>query len=338
MGHNDTIDPYTLYPVPGLTDVVAAAVSSATFAVLADGRILSWGAGGPGVLGTTPLAELEERAQPRMRSNTPSPVAAKFDAVDVCAQEHVLARARDGSVYAWGRGDFGQLGIGPLPVIKFRTRSPSALNYMPFPVRIPDLGDVVAISAGNRHSLALLKDGTVRAWGENKLGQIGDGTTVNRNAPTPVQGVREAVAIAAGGYFSVAVLADGTAMEWGGTYDGQKPRPVPAPLVGARGLRSVVAGLAHGVALTQTGGVMTWGQNAHYETGRGRNASVAPALLSGITDAQSIAANTETSTVVLASGRIMTWGGVREWTRPDEGGSNLSPFPILLWLDGLDYP
>ena len=64
-------------------------------------RLLSWGAGGPGVLGTTPLAEFEERAQPRMRSNTPSPVAVKFDAVDVLRGEHVLARARDGSVYAW---------------------------------------------------------------------------------------------------------------------------------------------------------------------------------------------------------------------------------------------
>ena len=143
----------------------------------------------------------------------------------------------------------------------------------PYPVRIPGLTDVVAISAGNRHSLALLKDGTVRAWGENKLGQVGDGTTVNRDPPTPVQGVRNAVAIAALGYSSVAVLSDGTAMEWGSTHGSSEPRPVPAPVVGARGLRSVVGGVAHVVALTQTGGVMTWGTSGHYETGRGRNAS-----------------------------------------------------------------
>ncbi|HYN10569.1 MAG TPA: hypothetical protein VES67_24510 [Vicinamibacterales bacterium] len=336
LGHNEPVDSYTLYPVPGLTGVVAAAVSSASYAVLADGQILAWGAGGAGVLGTTPLSELEERAQPRMRSNTPSPVAVKFDAVDVSAQEHVLARARDGSVYAWGRGDFGQLGIGPLPVINFRTRSPSALNYMPFPVRVPNLADVVAISAGARHSLALLKDGTVQAWGENKWGQIGDGTTVNRDTPTPVPGVRDAVAIAAGSYFSVAVLSDGTAIEWGSAYENLKARPVPAPLTGAGGLRSVAAGLGHVVAITQSGGVMTWGANTNYDTGRGRNATTAPALVSGLRDVQTIAANTRTSTAVLASGRIMTWGGVRPWTRPDVGGAGLSPFPILLWLDGLD--
>ena len=51
---------------------------------------------------------------------------------------------------------------------------------------------------------------------------------------------------------------------------------------------------------------------------------------------QFIAVDTETSTVVLGSGRIMTWGAVRPWTRPDGGGDTLSPFPILLWLDGLD--
>jgi hypothetical protein len=39
---------------------------------------------------------------------------------------------------------------------------------------------------------------------------------------------------------------------------------------------------------------------------------------------------------VLGSGRMMTWGEVRGWTRPDSGGAGLSPFPILLWLDGLE--
>ena len=82
------------------------------------------------------------------------------------------------------------------------------MAYMPFPMRVPNLADVVAISAGGSHSLALLKDGTVRAWGWNRFGQVGDGTAVDRNTPTVVQGVRNAVAIAAGYEFSVAVLSD----------------------------------------------------------------------------------------------------------------------------------
>ena len=246
----------------------------------------------------------------------------KFDAVDVSAKgEHVLALARDGSVYAWGRGDAGQLGIGALPMVNYRGRSARVENFVPYPVRIPGLTDVVAISAGNMHSLALLKDGTVRAWGENKFGQIGDGTTINRNTPTPVPGVQKRrLPLPRLGYSSVAVLSDGTVMELG--QHPREPRSATCPGGGRRAraafARSSVES-AHVVALTQTGGVMTWGTSAHYETGRGRDAS-APGLVKELTDVVSIAASPWASAAVLASGRIMTWSEVRPWHRPGCNG------------------
>jgi alpha-tubulin suppressor-like RCC1 family protein len=342
LGHNRPVALYTLYPVTGLNSVVAAAAASGTsYAVLADGRLLAWGVNGSGQLGITPLSEFETRAQPRASTNTPTPVAVRFEAVDVSSKgDHVMALARDGSVYTWGHGASGQLGIGPPPVVNFRTRTPSAMPYVPLPIRVPDLTGVVAISAGGSHSLALLQDGTIRAWGANKSGQVGDGTRTDHDKPVAVPGVRNAVAIAAGFDFSVAVLADGTAVEWGAGYtSNDAPRPVPAAVAGTRGLRSVVAGNSFVVAATQAGAVMTWGQNTGYEAGRGRNATSAPALVNGVTAVQSVAANTlSTGIAVLASGRILTWGQVREWTRPDGGGAGLSPFPILLWLDGLDQP
>lgn len=338
LGHYDLVDPHTLYPVPGVANVVAAASAPGkSFAVLADGRVLAWGASGSGELGITPREEFETKAQPRMKVNTPTPVSVPFDAVDVSSKnDHVLALARDGSVWTWGRGDNGQLGIGPLPTVNFKTRSARVEPYVPYPVRIPNLADVVAIAAGNAHSLALLKDGSVRAWGQNRFGQIGDGTTMNRDSPITVPGIRIAVAIAAAGIISVAVLADGTVMEWGSTFGNPKPRPVPAPVPGARGIRSVVAGGDHVAALTQSGEVMTWGQDAHYETGRGGNQSAA-GLVKGVAGATSLAAAHSTTIAVMGSGRIVTWGEVRPWTRPGSGpGANLSEFPILLWLDGLD--
>ena len=340
LGHNRPVDGFTLYKIPGLSNVVAAAASSAAFAVLANGQIMSWGSGGYGLLGTTPPAEFETRAQPRMKSNTPQPVATKFDAVDVsCMGDHALALARDGSVYAWGRGDSGQLGIGPLPTVNYKTRSARVENFVPYPVRIPGLTDVKAISAGMMHSLALLKDGTVLAWGQNKYGAVGNGSTQDQFAPTPVPGVRNVVAITANGYSSVAVLQDGTVMEWGATYGNLMPKRPPALLAGARGIRSVAGGGDHVVALTQSGGVMTWGQDAHYQTGRGRerNASV-PGLVKELTGVQSIAASGRGSAAVLASGRIMIWSEVRPWSRPGSAKSNLAQFPILLWVDGLEQP
>jgi hypothetical protein len=335
LGHNRPVDGYTLFRVPELTSVVAAAAGTGAYAVLRDGQLLSWGSGGYGLLGSTPQAEFETKGQPRVRSNSPQPVAVTFNAVDVSAKgEHVLALARDGSVYAWGRGDAGQLGIGDMPMVNYRSRSARVENFVPYPVRIDGLTDVIAISAGNMHSMALLRDGTVRVWGQNKSGQLGDGSTVDRNTPTPVEGVRNVISIAATGYSCVAVLSDGTVMEWGGSV----PPRRPALLAGARGIRSVAGGGHHVVAITQTGAVMTWGEAAHYETGRGPNAHL-PGLVKGLTDVQSITASPHGSAAVLGSGRIMTWSQVRPWHRPDGGsGSTLSPYPILLWVDGLEQP
>ena len=280
-------------------------------------------------------------------SSVPVPLAVTFDAVDVCTQDlHALALARDGTVYAWGRSDFGQLGIGPLPIINFKTRTPAAMAFVPFPVRIPGLTDVVAIAAGRRHGLAMLKDGTVRAWGENRSGQVGDGTTLRRDAPVPVLGVRNAVAIAAGdGELSAALLADGTVMTWGGNDEGglgrapfNKPSPTPALVPGVRGVRAIEVGLRHMIALTETGSVITWGNNGFGSLGRPREDNV-PGVVPSVTNVQSICASHGVCVAVLASGRIMTWGSsVRPWNRPEGSEADISRSPILFWLDGLDLP
>jgi alpha-tubulin suppressor-like RCC1 family protein len=113
LGHNNPVKMFALYPVPGVKDVVAISTTeTSAYAVLADGRILAWGSNSSGELGNTTLAEFEKRRAPQLA--TPTPVAAKFDAVDVSAKRyHVLALARDGSVWAWGNGESGELGIGP---------------------------------------------------------------------------------------------------------------------------------------------------------------------------------------------------------------------------------
>ena len=339
---NQPVTAFTLVAVPVVSDAVAVSAGwNCTFAVLKDGRLLAWGKNPNGRLGTTTQAQMETLASwSPNESSVPIPLSTRFDAVDVSAgDDHALALARDGSVYAWGVGKDGQLGIGPMPVINFRTSTPAALTYMPVPVRVPDLGDVTAISAGSNQSLALLKDGTVRAWGYNKNGEVGDGTTMNRDRPMPVPGVRDAVAIAACGMFSMALLADGNVMVWGARGFDNKPvgGTRPAPLPGLRGIKAIAGGLAYGVALTEAGTVMTWGDNSHSQLGRGRNVPETPGVIKELTGVQSIAARVETSTAVLASGRILTWGAVREFNR-DGRPSQFSASPIPLSVDGLGNP
>jgi alpha-tubulin suppressor-like RCC1 family protein len=338
LGHNNAFSSFTLALVPGLTGVVAASLgSNCTFAVFGDGRVLAWGRNPNGWLGTTTQAEMETLASwSPNQSNTPIPQSVRYDAVDVSSGgDHSMALTRDGSVYTWGSGKEGQLGIGPMPVVQFKTRTPAPLGFMPMPVQVPDLGDVKGIAAGGTHSLAVLKDGTVRAWGFNRVGTVGDGTTMNRDRPTVVPGVRDAVAVAAGAALSVALLANGTVMTWGNGGNSDKVQLTPKLVPGVKGVKAIAAGVGHGVALTEAGTVWTWGENAHSQLGRGFNAGEAPGIVKELSGVQSIAAAHETTTAVLSTGRIMTWGEVRQFNR--QGKPSIYAYsPIPLSVDGLE--
>src|SRR5450756_673505 len=81
----------------------------------------------------------------------------------------------------WGNNSYGQLGNG--------TRLSSDVPVFVSPLT----EEVTAVASGARHNLALLSNGTVMAWGRNALGQLGDGTTVDKHEPVAVTGLTEAV-------------------------------------------------------------------------------------------------------------------------------------------------
>ncbi len=87
-----------------------------------------------------------------------------------------MALKSDGTVWAWGDNEFGQLGDGTTIVSII-------------PVQIPGLNGVIALAAGRNHTVALKSDGTVWAWGFNAYGQLGDGTTTDRHTPVQVSGL-----------------------------------------------------------------------------------------------------------------------------------------------------
>lgn len=107
-----------------------------------------------------------------------------------------MALRGDGTVWAWGRNDYGQLGIGTL------YRSPT-------PAQVSGLTGVTAIAVGGYHCLALKDDGSVWAWGYNNHGQLGDGTTANRSTPVQIPGLTGVIAISAGGFHGAALRSDG---------------------------------------------------------------------------------------------------------------------------------
>jgi alpha-tubulin suppressor-like RCC1 family protein len=85
-----------------------------------------------------------------------------------------------------------------------------------------------AVAAGWKHTVALRTDGTLWAWGDNFLGQLGIGTSSGLfNTPQPVQTNVTWQAIAAGRDFTLAVRTDGTLWGWGWNLFGQIGQPVP---------------------------------------------------------------------------------------------------------------
>jgi hypothetical protein len=118
-----------------------------------------------------------------------------------------LALRGDGTVWAWGRNSYGQLGDG--------TTIPRST-----PVQVSGLTGVTTLAAGFNHSLALRSDGTLWAWGANS-GRLGDGTTTHRSTPVQVSGLTGVTALAAGQSHSLALRSDGTLWAWGANFHGQ---------------------------------------------------------------------------------------------------------------------
>ena len=115
-----------------------------------------------------------------------------------------------GIVWTWGNNWFGQLGVG----------APSSIGTI-VPAQVVNLTNVVAVSGGESHVLALVDDGSVWGWGSNSLGHLGDDTDVDRSTPVQVHGLRNIIAISAGFNHSLALQNDGTVWAWGSNRYGQ---------------------------------------------------------------------------------------------------------------------
>lgn len=164
---------------------------------------------------------------------------------------HSVALKADGSVWAWGRGDFGQLGNGTM-----------VDSSVPAPVT--GLANVSAIAAGYSDSVALLSDGTVWAWGDNGYSELGNGVTCPQlglcDSPIPVQvsNLSNITAIASGGAdcsHTVAIRSDGTIWAWGYNGDGELGNgttdrtTVPVQVSGLTNVEAVAGAAEHSLAL-----------------------------------------------------------------------------------------
>lgn len=276
--------------------------SKHTCVVLTDGRVQCWGKGADGRLGNNSTAD---NAIPVTVNNIDNAVQVTSGA------NHSCALLVDGTVKCWGDNSSGCLGNGN-----------ATDQYNPVPV-IHDGGasltNVTDISAGMSHTCALIDDGTVRCWGVNWAGQLGDGTNNTQYYPTPVVGIDNATQVTVGGDHSCALLSDGQVKCWGYNSKGElgtgnnNSTNTPAYVFNVSAAAGVSAGYWHTCAVLTTGGVKCWGLNEHGELGDGTtgNRNI-PVNVSGITDAIGISAwgnyAAGHTCVVTDVGEIKCWG------------------------------
>lgn len=203
-------------------------------ALKADGTVWSWGFNGNGELG---LGDNTARL-------VPTQIPSLTGVVEIAAgNSHALARKADGTVLSWGLGTSGQLGLGDLISRNTPTAIPGA--SLPSPV---------ALSAGEAHSVVLSSNGTVRAFGSNIWGQLGDGTSVQRTTPVVTQ-FPAAQKIAAGKLHTLALDSSGVVRAVGSNTQGElgnnttTSTSTPVTVILPAGVTDIRAGRGqHGVA------------------------------------------------------------------------------------------
>ena len=171
--------------------------------------------------------------------------------------------AAAGAAWCWGRNSFGQVGDG--------TTGSARLA----PVPVAGGPSFVALTAGEAHTCGLAADGTAWCWGDNRSGQLGDGTYITTATPTPVAGGLTFVALTAGVSFSCGLELTGQAWCWGSNDWGQlgdgtmTTRSAPAAVVGGLNFTLLSAGVEYACGLTSSGTAYCWGADNAGQTGDG---------------------------------------------------------------------
>ena len=214
---------------------------------------------------------------------------------------YVSGTPTDGAAYTWGGNYAREAGTG---YGEGTSRPDQVLGV-----------DATSVKAAYYSRYALLKDGTVKAWGDNAAGQLGNGTTAEGLNPVTVKGLSGVAAIEAGYQTAYAVLRDGSVRSWGSNSHGQlgngstTDSRVPVAVRGLSGVAAVVAGESIAYALLKDGSVYAWGDNSSGQLGNGTTVSTSiPVKVHGLAGIAAITIAGQTTYARTTGGKVLSWG------------------------------
>ncbi|NTX10843.1 hypothetical protein HUA76_08610 [Myxococcus sp. CA056] len=288
---------------PVKVDRAVAAGAYHSLFVQRNGEVWGWGQNLSGQLGTGSPNNNTPVTSPTKAIGLPSIKAV------AAGQTHSLALGTNGEVFAWGKNDFGQVGLG------------MAGGTVLLPTQVAALSGIRAIAANGNFSLALGQDGRVWAWGQNASGQVGKGTAPTSAEPTPreVNSLPTIRAIAAGHNHALALDADGKVWAWGkndfgqvGTGSATPSVLVPTLVANLPRAKAIAAGSGHSLVIDeQFGNVWAWGQNSSGQVGSGTPGStpvLTPTAVNGLFAATQVSAGHSFSMAIMGNGLVKTWG------------------------------
>ncbi|MGM1064140.1 RCC1 domain-containing protein [Saccharothrix sp. Mg75] len=319
-------------PRPWLSGV-ASAVSGArnSYAVLHDGTVRAWGDNSLGQLGTGATGG---------DSEVPLPVAGLTGVTAVAAGDGTAyALGSDGTVWAWGDGSRGQLGVG-------RHGSDT-------PVRVSGLTGVTAVAAAGDAAFALGSDGALWGWGGSAwafdpahcpgVPTCAVGQPARIAVPLPA-GTRVTAVAGSDGDNAYALRSDGTAWAWGQNSSGElgaaTPQGnwsrVPVQVTGLTGVVSIDGGANSAHAVTSDGAVWAWGVHHRGELGTGTPCpepsspcvSRVPVRVAGLTGPVVVDGGAGTVLAVKPDGAVWSWGGNGHDGNLGDGTSAACSYPV----------
>jgi alpha-tubulin suppressor-like RCC1 family protein len=283
--------------VPG-TYTQLAAGSAHSLALQANGTLWAWGDNFYGQLGSA-TNNGTHTANP-----TPTQVGNVSYTQLAAGYDFGLALRQDGTLWAWGRNTYGQLGNSTRTGTDDATPTPTQVGAAVY----------TQLAAGQYHSLALRADGSLYTWGNNFYGQLGNATNVGMNAanPVPTQVPGTYTRLAAGASHSQALQATGSLYAWGDNAAGQlgagSGAPSATPTLVPGTYVQLAAGAGHGLALQASGSLWAWGNNTSGQLGGGSASPALPAATGTALPTRSTALGSSFGLAVRADGTLWAWG------------------------------